>query len=286
MKLQRLGSLSGPVGGEAFLGIQFRLPDDHRAWANFSIAALGGGLLVLRERGLDGAGLALLLSMASLVLVSEWISNLMGRSSQGPMAPARLDPRGLLVAGSCLVLLLTFLVGLAPSERQPWLAVLAAVAAAVGLLFLLRLEWVAMDRRLLLLTQLLLTTPCLLLGFRAWGVGAPEAFAAWAPLALFLPGLTLVERVWMDGPTAAPNCLTFALLPTLSGMAGLAAIGQAWMAVYFACFSLRAALLLLARRSGGRAAMPSFRCIRAFGRESALWTLGFVLLWLGESVIP
>ncbi len=284
MRIERVGPLVMPARPERRPATRFRLPNDRRAWAGFALASLGGGLLAHRARGLDGADLALLLSMASLVLVSEWISNLMGRSRGGSTTPAPLDPRGLAMAGACLALLLAFLVQLPAAERQPWLAVLAAVGAAVGLLFLLRVEWVALDRRLLLLTQLLLSCPCLLLGFRAWGVGAAAAYLAWAPLALFLPGLALVERAWMDGPAAPPSSLTFALTPTLLGMAGLAAGGQTWTAALFLAFSFRSAALLLARRGDTGNSIPSFRHIRAFGRETAFWWLAFVLVWLREGL--
>ena len=43
---------------------------------------------------------------------------------------------------------------------------------------------------------------------------------ALAPLAAFLPSVTLVERAWMAGVNAPPVALPTAMLPTLKGMAG------------------------------------------------------------------
>lgn len=261
----------------------FQLPDDHRAWLSFAIAAGGGLLLAFYPALPDGASLALLLSMAGLVLLSEWISNLMGRG--GRTAPtARLDLRGPLAGLICVGLLLSFLARLPAGERQAWVAVLTGLAAALGLLFLLRLEWVPLDRRLLVLAQLLLTAPCLLMGFRAWGVGAAPAFAAWAPLAVFLPAVTLVERAWMDGPAAPRNALTAALLPSLLAMAALAGRGQPALALFFAAWCLRAGKLVLGRRAGDPVAMPSFRSIHAFGRETRWWIKIFVAVWLAEGL--
>ncbi|MFN8422301.1 MAG: hypothetical protein U0470_02575 [Anaerolineae bacterium] len=185
---------------------RFRLPRDLKALVSFLIAAVGGAVVAFFPGPPDAASVWLLLSMAGLVLVSEWISNLMGRGADGAVSPASpRDVRGIAVGAACIALLLAFLWRLPPGERRAWAAVLAALGSGVALLFLLRIEWVPLDRRLIALTHLLLTAPCLLLGFRAWGIGAPRAFTAWAPLALFLPSVALVERAWMDGPNSARN---------------------------------------------------------------------------------
>lgn len=158
---------------------------------------------------------------------------------------------------------------------------IAPLAAGVGVLLVLRLQWVPVDRRQLVLTHVLLTVPCLLLGFRAWGVGAARAFALWAPLALFLPAVVLVERAWMDGPSGPRNALTVGLLPTLLGAAGLALAGQYVVAALFAVWTARAGCLILARQAADSTAIPSFRSIRAFGRETWGWVGGFVVVWVG-----
>lgn len=261
---------------------RFRLPRDLKALVSFLIAAVGGAVVAFFPGPPDAASVWLLLSMAGLVLVSEWISNLMGRGADGAVSPASpRDVRGIAVGAACIALLLAFLWRLPPGERRAWAAVLAALGSGVALLFLLRIEWVPLDRRLIALTHLLLTAPCLLLGFRAWGIGAPRAFTAWAPLALFLPSVALVERAWMDGPNAARNALTAGLLPALVGTAGLALRGQLALAAFFALWTIRAGALVLRRRADDAGTMPSFRAIRAFGRETCAWIGGFVVVWVG-----
>jgi len=259
-----------------------RPPIDRQAWVSFAIASLGGAVVAFYPRLPDAATVALVLSMAGLVVVSEWISHVMGRFREGAAAgAAHGDARGALIVAGCVFLVSAFLSQLPVREREAWIAVLATLAAGVGVLFLLRLEWVPVDRRLLVLTHVLLTVPCLLLGFRAWGVGAARAFAVWAPLALFLPGVVLVERAWMDGPTGARNALTVGLLPTLLGAAGLALADQRLVAAYFALWTVRAGFLVLARQASDSTAIPSFRSIRAFGRETCWWVGGFVVVWVG-----
>lgn len=271
-------------------GAASRPPIDRQAWVSFAIASVGGVVVAFYPRLPDAATVALVASMAGLVIVSEWITSVMDRfrdrSGPGPLSrsaavPRRSDARGTAVLAGCVILAGAFLSQLPESERQVWIAVLATLGAGVGVLFLLRLEWVPVDRRLLVLTHVLLTVPCLLLGFRAWGVGAARAFAVWAPLALFLPGVVLVERAWMDGPTGARNALTVGLLPTLLGAAGLALADQRLVAAYFALWTVRAGVLVLARQASDSTAIPSFRSIRAFGRETCWWVGGFVVAWVG-----
>lgn len=107
---------------------------------------------------------------------------------------------------------------------------------------------------------------------------------ALAPLAVFLPSVTLVERAWMEGVSAAPTALPMALLPTLLGMAAFAGRGQSALALFFAAWNLRAGLLLRRRRRGGSPTLPSFRSIHAFGRETRCWLGLFVAVWLLEGV--
>jgi hypothetical protein len=107
---------------------------------------------------------------------------------------------------------------------------------------------------------------------------------ALAPLAAFLPSVTLVERAWMAGVNAPPVALPTALLPTLLGMAAFAGRGQSTWALFFAAWNLRACLLLRRRRFCGSPTLPSFRSIHAFGRETRCWLGVFVAVWLLEGV--
>lgn len=115
------------------------------------------------------------------------------------------------------------------------------------------------------------------------GTDVITVLVALAPLAVFLPSVTLVERAWMEGVSAAPTALPMALLPTLLGMAAFAGRGQSALALFFAAWNLRAGLLL-SRRRGGSVTLPSFRSIHAFGRETRCWMGVFVAVWLLEGV--
>ncbi|MBK7782228.1 MAG: hypothetical protein IPJ58_15940 [Ardenticatenia bacterium] len=108
--------------------------------------------------------------------------------------------------------------------------------------------------------------------------------AVLAPLAAFLPSVTLVERAWMEGVSAPPKALLTALLPTLIGMVAFASRGQLGLAVFFAAWNLRAGRLVMERRAAGSAALPSFRRIHALGRETRWWIGGFVVVWLVDGL--
>ena len=278
-----VGAASGAQGGQA-RRLVFPSTSDRRAWAHFGAASLGGLYLAFFPEPPDAASLVLLAALAGLVPLGERLA----RPAKGQTAarrPAAAHPRergtraglGLL---SCPVLLLVFLILLPPEERPAWTAVLAALGAGLGFLWLLQAEGLPLDRRLPASSELLLGLPCLLLGFRAWGVGAAPAFTAWAPLALFLPGLALIERAWMDGPEAPPDALTRALLPALLAIVWLSWRGQALLAIFFGLWSLRAAMLVLGRRAQRSAALPEFRSIQALARETRLWVAAFLALWL------
>lgn len=130
-------------------------------------------------------------------------------------------------------------------------------------------------------SHVLPTVPFLALAFLAWGVGSARAFAAWAPLALFLPSVALVKRAWLIGPKAPPGTLAGALFPALVGAAGLALGGRLVLAAVFGLWTVRAAVLVRRRRADDATTLPSFRTIRAFGRETWGWVGGFVVAWAG-----
>ena len=106
------------------------------------------------------------------------------------------------------------------------------------------------------------------------------ALGALAPLAIFLPSVSLVQRVWLEGVSAPPIALLKALLPTLLGMLAFAGLGESVLALYLAAWNLRAGMLVLGRQCSGSAALPSFRRIHAFGRETHWWMGTFVAVWL------
>jgi hypothetical protein len=111
-------------------------------------------------------------------------------------------------------------------------------------------------------------------------VGEALALVNWAPALLFVSGLGLVERAWMRGPGAPLDATVGALLPSLSAAAWLGWRGQTGLAIFLGLWSLRAACLVRGRRGCDSAALPAFRSIRAFGRETRWWVAGFVGLWL------
>ncbi|MEO8083761.1 MAG: hypothetical protein ABI780_08070 [Ardenticatenales bacterium] len=130
-------------------------------------------------------------------------------------------------------------------------------------------------------SHVLPTVPFLVLAFLAWGVGSARAFAAWAPLALFVPSAALVNRAWLLGPDAPPGTLAGGLLPAIVAAAGLALNGSWLLAAFFALWAVRAGALVGARRAATATTMPSFRSIRAFGRETWGWAAVFVVVWAG-----
>ncbi|MCB0216565.1 MAG: hypothetical protein H6648_04225 [Caldilineae bacterium] len=279
----KVGAVSGARSGGA-RRIVLASAQDRRAWSHFGAASLGGLYLAFFPEPPDVASLILLAALVGLVPLGEGLARPAAWRQAG-RPPAAGRPRilgapaglGLLL---CPILLLAFLALLPSAERRTWAAVLMALGAGLGFLGLLRAEGLPLDRRLPALAELLLGLPCLLIGFRAWGVGAAPAFVAWAPLALFLPGLALVERAWMDGPEAPPEALTRALLPELLAIAWLGWQGDVLLALFFGLWCLRAGQLVLGRRAQASVRLPEFRSIQAFARETRLWVAAFLALWL------
>lgn len=262
-------------------GTAFSLPDDGQAWWAFLSACLGGSLLPFHLGLPDTRQAALLLSMAGIFLCSEWVSNLGGRGRQGAVPHASLlEPLGIGLGAIALAGLATFLYLTPGPERGAWVAALTAVACLTALLFVLRLELVPLDTRLVALAHLLATLPCLLLGFLGWGVGDARAFALWAWPALYFPSHALLTRFWLEGGSATPHALSLIAAPLLATLFG-ATLAQAWIPAGALAIFLARALWLLRTRLG-EARTPGFADIRRLYQEMHAWNAFLVTLWLLE----
>lgn len=257
--------------------ITFPLPGDTQAWWNFGVSVGVGWLLLLGPR-LDTQALALALAGAALFFSSEWLSHLTGRSREGEVRPARLgSPLGLTLLLLTAASLSWFLWHTEPLEREAWATAVTAVGCLVALMFILRLEWRPLDSRLLYLTHLIVTLPCLMFGFVAWGVGSPAALGAWYLPAAYFPAQALFAQYWMEGGDAPSNNLSALAAPVLLGILLLATRG-AWAGVAFlALFLLRVILALHSRRLAGT--LPGFAQMRRLSWELQAWNLAAVLAW-------
>jgi hypothetical protein len=262
--------------------MSFPWPGDGQAWWSFCACLLGGWALSFGLRA-DPAGLGLAASALGLFLSSDWLSHLAGRSRDGEVAPPpALDPRGLallLLAAAGLVWLLRHV---PPGDDVAWLQAITANACLVALMFILRLEWRALDGRLLYLSHLLLTLPVLGLGFAAWGVGAPAALGLWILPGLYFPAQALFTQYWMEGPGAPASGLSILALPLLAGVLFQSLRGGWWAAAFLGLFLFRTVWLLQARRNSGQI-MPGFADVRRLGREMQGWNVGAMVVWgLGQ----
>jgi hypothetical protein len=275
---------SSPNGSTAALQPQpapahaFPWPKDSQAWWSFSACLLGGWALSFGARP-DRAGLSLAASALGLFLASDWLSHLAGRSRDGEVDPApAFDLRGiglLLLAAAGLGSLL----GSVPrADSGAWLQAITAHACLVALMFILRLEWRALDGRLLYLSHLILTLPVLGLGFAAWGVGSAAALGLWVLPALYFPAQALFTQYWMEGPAAPATGLSVLAVPLLGGVL-LEALRGGWSATaFFGFYLLRVVLLLQARRNSGQR-VPGFAEATRLGREIWGWNVAAVVVW-------
>lgn len=257
----------------------FPWPKDGQAWWSFGACLLGGWALSFGARP-DRAGLSLAASALGLFLASDWLSHLAGRSRDGEVDPApAFDLRGiglLLLAAAGLGSLL----GSVPrADSGAWLQAITAHACLVALMFILRLEWRALDGRLLYLSHFILTLPVLGLGFAAWGVGSPMALGLWILPALYFPAQALFTQYWMEGPAAPATGLSILAAPLLAGIVLEALRGGWWAVGFLGLYLLRAVLLLQARRNSAQR-VPGFAEVKRLGWELQGWNVAAVVVWV------
>lgn len=257
----------------------FPWPKDGQAWWSFSACLLGGWALSFGAK-LDRAGLSLAASALGLFLASDWLSHLAGRSRDGEVDPApAFDLRGiglLLLAAAGLGSLLG---SVPPNENGAWLQAITAHACLVALMFILRLEWRALDGRLLYLSHLILTLPVLGFGFAAWGVGSATALGLWILPALYFPAQALFTQYWMEGPAAPGTALSILALPLLGGALFEALRGGWWATAFFGLYLLRVVFMIQARRDSGHR-VPGFAEAKRLGLEMQGWNVAAVVVWV------
>lgn len=255
----------------------FPFPADEQAWWNV-LACLGVGWLLSLGARLDLQALALALAAMSLFFGSDWFSRLAGRSREGHVKPARFfDPLGLLLLAVTASSLGAFLFHADNLEREAWATVITGISCLVALMFILRLEWRALDGRLLYITHLILTLPALMFGFVAWGVFSPRAFGVWILPAAYFPAQALFAQFWMEGADAPDASLSLLAVPLLAGIL-LQATRGAWPGVAFlAVFLLWLLVRLQSRRLAG--GLPGFSEVRRLNWEIQAWNLAAIAAW-------
>lgn len=266
-----------PTAAKSTSFVSFHFPNDTQAWWGVGSCLAVGWLLSLGLR-LEPAAAALALAALSLFFGSEWFSRLAGRSREGSVAPSRFsEPLGLGLLTATLASLVCFVWICDPLEREAWGGVITGVACMVALMFILRLEWRALDGRLVYLTHLILTLPTLMFGFVAWGVFSPRAFGMWILPAAYFPAQALFSQFWMEGREAPRASMSIMAGPILLAVL-LQANRGAWVGVAFcAAFLLWALIRLYQRRQAE--ALPSFKEVGRLNWEIQAWNLVAIIAW-------
>jgi hypothetical protein len=256
---------------------RFPWPSDPQAWWNIAVSLGVGWFLILGLR-FDSRALALAVAGLSLFFASEWFSQLAGRSREGDVRPAHLaEPFGIGFLVLTVVSLGVFLWQTSPLQREAWATVITAVACMVALLFILRLEWRPLDARLLVVTHLIITLPCLMFGFVVWGAGSPLAWNAWYLPAAYFPAQALFAQYWMEGTDQPASSLSVLALPVLAGVLLLAGGGAWWGAAFLGLFLTRVILGLHRRRLAQR--LPGFAEMKRLSKELQAWNLVAIAAW-------
>jgi hypothetical protein len=171
----------------------------------------------------------------------------------------------------------TLLTTVPADDRNAWLQILGSVACALVLVYVLRLEWVALDSRLVFLTHLLLSSPALLVAFLHWGPLSSQAFLLWILPACFFASQALFNVLWFKSQTEHGHAPSVLALPLLAGAIGLLSLGHWLQAAFLVLFLIRA-LNLLRRR--GADSIPAFKAIQNLSLELHAWSGATLLLWL------
>lgn len=262
----------------------FAPPTDPSAWWAFASCLIGGLLLVhfKQPARLGEAGL-LAASGAFFFLCSDWISSLSGKGYRGEIPHGNfLSLPGIALLSASLACLGWFYYLQPEYESRFWGLALASAAALNALMFIMRLEIVPLDARLLLLTSVLCTAPALMLGFLAFGEAREEAWLFWLPAALFFPVSAIFNHTWLRGLQSGRRPLGLLALPLLALWVG--AVGsRAWVsALLIAAYIAYVLRRLLTRYESGGNQLPAFSDIRRLSLEQALWSATFAGLWLWQ----
>ena len=270
-------SMNPVIANDSASETGFPLPNDGQAWWSVGACMIVGWLLCVGPH-IALPALALAVAGLSLFFGSEWFSRLAGRSRQGSVQPTRFsEPLGLALLGATVASMVWFLWMTDPLDRQAWGTVITGVGCMVALMFILRLEWRALDGRLLYLTHLILTLPTLMFGFVAWGVFSPRAFGMWILPAAYFPAQALFSQFWMEGSEAPRDAMSLVAAPLLLAIL-LQATRAAWPGVAFLAVFLLWILIRLQQRHGAEA-LPGFKQVRRLDWEIQVWNLAAILAW-------
>jgi len=258
---------------------KFLWPQDSSAWWSFLTSLIGGTWLSQGAHWHPGTG-GLTLAAVSLFLVSDWLSHLTGRSRQGKVPNADLiNPIGLALLTSAALGGYYFYQHIEPADLGTWQTMAIATLCLVGFIFILRLEWLALDSRLVFLTHLLLTVPALYFGFMHWGVGDARAYGQWIPLAIYFPAQALFSVFWLQGKLAPSSARSILAVPLLFGVIVLAGPG-AWSLTLFLVAFLARSVYLLHRRQESPKGLPGLESIQYLGWELHAWNAVFCWTWI------
>ncbi len=259
----------------------FSWPGEPEAWWSFLSTSLVGMVLIAAQASARLPEAAcLLLSMTSVFLASDWISALGGRGISGER------PRSSLMAVPGWTLLLLAVLGLAfffkilDSELvRPWVFLIALVGAATALIFLMRLQLLPLDTRLVSLSVALSTSPALLLSLLSLGLEDRRAIELWLYPAVYFPVAALFSYTWLRGLIAHRPSIAVAATPLLILFVAAIAQVQYPLAVFFVVYTARVTQLLIKRDRESHDHLPAFSEIRRLAREIHVWNALFVALW-------
>lgn len=275
------------IAEPAEAGRAFPVPADAPAWWAFAGSSLGG-LLLLKGQAPHrfSEGLLLLFSLFCLFMASDWISSLNGKSHRGEVpkgSPASLPGITLLMLG--LGSLALFLHQRTPLESRFWVALLACAAGLTALMFLLRLELLPFDRRLIALSSLLCTLPALFLALLALGHKNPGAWAFWMAPALFYPASSVFSWTWLQGLYHARMHLALLAAPLMLLIAAALTVSADLAALTLTAYLIYMMRRLLQRYRLGPERLPEFSDIRRLGREQLFWNSVVLASWLLSGVL-
>ncbi len=262
----------------------FRLPAEPTAWWGFLSASFGGLMTVeLRAPGRIQEALALSLSGAALFLASDWVSSLGGKSLHGdvPKASWRSLP-GLALLATAAGFLAAFRILVPAQEAWSWDLVLAGVAVLVALMFLMRLEMVPLDSRLLLISGILSTLPALMLGYLALRPDWRSALVFWAPPAIYFPVSVLFSQTWIRGLSTGRRKIVLVVAPLLPVAALSLAFGRLLPALFILAYLAWILKCLLSRFDEKETRLPQFSAILKVSRTQSLFHAVAVVIWLRE----
>ena len=257
---------------------RFPWPEDSSAWWSF-LTSLLGGLWLTQGAHWQPGSVGLLVAALCLFLVSDWLSHLTGRSRQGKIVNTeRGHPLGFVLLISAGLGGAYFYLQLNVADLAIWQRIAVGALCLLTLIFILRLEWVALDSRLVFLTHLLLTLPALVFGFLHWGVGDGRAYELWLPLAVYFPTQALFSVYWLQGKLAPSSARSLLALPLLLGIVLLARSGSWLLTLFLAAFLARAVTLLHHRQRSPKG-LPDLESIQYLGWELHAWNAAFCWAW-------